>query len=417
VKRPSFPELTPIVLALLVLAPGLGAQTIPVTIDAGNVGRPISPLVYGQFIEHIGGLIETGLWAEMLDDRKFFHAVTPEVPVPAPQRGRGAPPRRWVPVGPPTAVTMDPEMAYAGDRAPRVQVDSTQAHGIAQAGLAVLAGRRYTGRVVLAAEPAVRVEATLIWGTGASDRQSVELRPRRAGYATIPLAFVAGASTDSARLEITGTGTGSFHVGAVSLMPADNVEGFRREVVAALGELRSGVYRFPGGNFVSAYEWRDAIGDRDRRPPRWDPVWNTLQPNDVGLDEFMALCRLVKVEPYITVNAGFGDAWSAAQQVEYANGAVTTPMGRLRAANGHPEPYGVKYWGIGNEMWGSWQFGYMPLDQFIVKHNLFARAMRRADPTIKLIASGATPDAMTGSGEAKRLTGKVVAEYGSPAPL
>jgi len=121
------------------------------------------------------------------------------------------------------------------------------------------------------------------------------------------------------------------------------------------------------------------------------------------------------VEPYITVNAGFGDAWSAAQQVEYANGAATTPMGRLRATNGHPQPYGVKYWGIGNEMWGSWQFGYMPLDQFIVKHILFAKAMRKVDPTIQLIASGATPDAMTGSGEAKKLTGKIVAEYGSPA--
>jgi alpha-N-arabinofuranosidase len=123
----------------------------------------------------------------------------------------------------------------------------------------------------------------------------------------------------------------------------------------------------------------------------------------------------LKVEPYITVNAGFGDAWSAAQQVEYVNGAVTTSMGQLRANNGHPEPYGVKYWGIGNEMWGSWQFGYMPLHQFVVKHNMFARTMRRADPTIVLIASGATPDAMTGSGEAKKLTGNVVPEYGSPA--
>jgi alpha-N-arabinofuranosidase len=414
-KKLSFQNLIPIVLVWLVLAPDLGAQTIPATIDAAKIGRPISPLIYGQFIEHIGGLIENGLWAEMLDDRKFYHPVTPEAPAPTPQRGRGRPPRRWLPIGPPDAVTMDAATAYAGDHAPRVQVDGAEPRGIVQAGLAVRAGKRYSGRVVLVADPGVLVGATLVWGAGAADRQRVEFRAQKSGNATVPLAFTAAASADDARLEITGTGTGSFHVGAVSLMPADNVEGFRREVIAALAELRSGVYRFPGGNFVSAYEWRDAIGDRDRRPPRWDPVWNALQPNDVGMDEFLTLCRLLSVEPYITVNAGFGDAWSAAQQVEYANGAATTPMGRLRAANGHPEPYSVKYWGIGNEMWGSWQFGYMPLDQFVVKHNMFARAMRRVDPTIKLIASGATPDAMTGSGEAKKLTGKVVAAYGSPA--
>lgn len=129
----------------------------------------------------------------------------------------------------------------------------------------------------------------------------------------------------------------------------------------------------------------------------------------------MMLCRLVDVEPYITVNAGFGDAWSAAQYVEYANGAASTPMGRLRAANGHPQPYGVRFWGIGNEPWGDWQFGAMSLEQFEVKHNLFAKAMRRVDPTIQLVAGGAMPDAMTGSKQAKRITGKVVAEYGSKA--
>jgi alpha-L-arabinofuranosidase len=94
---------------------------------------------------------------------------------------------------------------------------------------------------------------------------------------------------------------------------------------------------------VSAHEWRDAIGDRDRRRPVFDPVWKAVQPNDVGTDEFMTLCRLLGVEPYITVNAGLGDAWSAAEYVEYANGARDTPMGRLRAENGHPEPYRVKY--------------------------------------------------------------------------
>lgn len=171
-------------------------------------------------------------------------------------------------------------------------------------------------------------------------------------------------------------------------MPADNPQGFRAELIAALKQGRSGVCRFPGGNFVSAHEWRFAIGDPDKRPPIWDPVWNAVQPNDVGTDKLMTLCRLLDVEPYIAVNAGFGDTWSAAQYVEYANGAAGTPMGRLRAANGHPQPYGVKFWGIGSEMFGDWQFGVMPAEQYQIKHNLFAKAMRRVDPSIKIPASG-----------------------------
>jgi alpha-L-arabinofuranosidase len=219
-----------------------------------------------------------------------------------------------------------------------------------------------------------------------------------------------------ARFEIFGTGSGTFRVGAVSLMPADNLHGFKPDAIAALKSFRAGVYRFPGGNFVSAHEWRDAIGDPDQRPPTWDPVRRGFQPNDIGTDEFMTLCKLLEVEPYITVNAGTGDAWSAAQYVEYANGAATTPMGRLRAANGHPEPYNVKFWGIGNEAWGNtYQYGAMRPDQFAFKHNLFAKAMRKVDPGIILLASGAMPDTMIGSKESLSFGTNLVPAYFSPA--
>ena len=175
------------------------------------------------------------------------------------------------------------------------------------------------------------------------------------------------------------------------------------------------MYRFPGGNFLSAHEWRDAIGDPDKRPPRWDPVWSALQPNDVGTDEFLTMCKLLGVDAFISVNAGFGDAHSAAEEVEYVNGAADTRMGKLRAANGHPAPYKVKWWGIGNEMYGTWQFGYMAPKQYVFKHNLFARAMRAVDPTITLLATGATPEEMTVNRLSMALTGKVVPEYGSDA--
>jgi len=161
--------------------------------------------------------------------------------------------------------------------------------------------------------------------------------------------------------------------------------------VGLLKKLNSGIYRWPGGNMLAGYDWRDGIGDIDKRQPRYDYAWNALETNDVGTDEFLGLCNVLEIDPYLVVNIGFGDAYSAAQWVEYTNGSKDTPMGSLRAHNGHPEPYGVKWWGIGNEMYGQWQLGHMSIEHYILKHKYFAEAMLNVDPTIKLIACGANP--------------------------
>jgi alpha-N-arabinofuranosidase len=421
--RPSRPVLKAAWLAsVTVVAVGTGAPALAqpraaavrATIDASRTYAPISPYVYGQFIEHIGGIVNGGLWAEMLDDRKFYHEVAPaDTPPPPPTDRRAL--RRFTVVGAADSVVMDREQPYVGEHSPLVRVGGPEARGIRQTGLAVRRGRAYTGRVILRGDPGVRVTVALAWGSGPGDRSVMPVGRLSSSYKTFPLRFTADGDSDDAGLEITGTGAGDFRVGAVSLMPADNVEGFRTDATSALRQLRSGVYRFPGGNFVSAHEWREAIGERDRRPPVLDPAWNAVQANDVGTDEFMTLCRLLGVEPYITVNAGFGDAWSAAEYVEYMNGAATTRMGGLRSRNGHPQPYRVKYWGIGNEPWGEWQLGVGPLSQFVVKHKLFAKAMRRVDPKLTLVAGGAMPDTMTQSKQALRLGGKVVPDPLSPA--
>ncbi len=391
-------------------------KTISATIDVSKTGPPISKNIYGQFLEHIGGIVNNGIWAEMLDDRKFFYPITSHPPAePATPSGFRRPAlRHWTPIGPDEFVTTDSDHPYVGEHTPAVKLSGSEAHGIQQVGLAVRKGESYTGRIILAGTPGASVNVTLAWGDAASERQTVAINKLRTNYIKFPLSFRAEGDSDSAHLEIVGIGAGAFHVGAVSLMPADNVTGFRREVIDELKQLHSGVYRWPGGNFVSGHEWRDAIGDPDKRPPIMDPVWHAVQPNDVGTDEFMTLCRLLQVEAYITVNAGFGDSWSAAQLVEYVNGAASTPMGSLRSANGHPQPYNVRFWGIGNEPWGEWQLGFMPVAQFELKYDLFAKAMRRVDPTIKLIAPGSMPDAMTGSKQAKRLSGQIVPDYLSP---
>jgi alpha-N-arabinofuranosidase len=389
-------------------------QRVNVTIDGSQTYAPISKYVYGQFIEHLGGIINNGIWAEMLDDRKFYYPIKFQTQALAATRPRFAS-RHWNFVGPEAAVSMDTHAPFVGEHSPQVVLNGNEKRGLQQSGLAVLDGKSYTGRIVLAGARSANVSVSLIWGTNAPDRQTVSIGKIGKDYKAFPLRFTAQADSDDARLEIVGTGTGAFHVGAVSLMPADNFQGFRREVVDALKQLHSGVYRFPGGNYVSGYEWTDAIGDPDKRPPRWDYAWHVMQPNDVGTDEFMALSKLLGVEPYITVNAGFGDAHSAADWVSYCNSPETSPMGKLRAANGHPKPYGVKFWGVGNEAWGGWQLGAMTLEQFEIKHNLFAQAMRDADPTILLIGSGAMPDAMTGSKQSLRLGTKLIPDDLGPA--
>jgi alpha-N-arabinofuranosidase len=130
----------------------------------------------------------------------------------------------------------------------------------------------------------------------------------------------------------------------------------------------------------------------------------------------MALCVLIGIEANLCVNSGFGDAHSAAQWVEYVNGSAQTPMGKLRALNGHPEPYNVKWWGIGNEMYGQWQLGHMSINHYVIKHNQFAEAMRGVDPSIVIVASGASPfeTSMVSRLHRKPLPSRLPFEYGSP---
>ena len=395
------------------------AQRIAVTIDASKTAAPISPYIYGQFIEHIGDLVNRSMWAEMIDDRKFYYPVTSAAPQQRPGGGsgpmRGRRANRWMPIGPDASVTMDKTAPWVGDQSPVIKLEGAEPRGIRQAGLVLRKGKAYTGRVVLAAQPGAKVAVSLVWGDGPGDRQTIPIAKAASTYARFPLKFNAGADTDNGRIEIYATGQGSFRVGAVSLMPADNVRGFRPDIMALLKGLRTGMWRFPGGNFLSAHDWKDAIGDPDKRPPIWDPVWSAVQPNDVGTDEFLTMCELLGVDAFLSVNAGFGEARSAAELVEYVNGSADTPMGKLRAANGHPAPYNVKWWGIGNEMYGTWQFGHMVLEQYAVKHNMFAKAMKKVDPTIKLLATGATPEEMTIYGISQRLIGKQTPDFGSQA--
>jgi alpha-N-arabinofuranosidase len=339
----------------------------------------------------------------MLEDRKFFYPVTGEAPAweifePGEESwvGEGHPYELllrspWMILGPNDAVEIVAESAFVGEHSPRINLpgDGSLA-GLQQERLGLEIGRRYTGRIVLAGDAsAAPVEVSLVWGGGASDRDTVAIESLTDEYVTHPLRFTSGRDTDNGRLEITSRGSGQVTIGTISLMPADNILGWRADTVALVEELDSPVYRWPGGNFVSGYDWKDGIGDPDKRPPRKNPAWKGVESNDVGLHEYMDLMREIDAKPFVAVNTGLGDAASAAEQVQYANGSTDTPMGRLRADNGHPEPFGIEWWAIGNEMYGDWQLGHMPLTDYVEKHKAVVDAMRAEDPDIRPIAVGA----------------------------
>ncbi|MHC4647705.1 MAG: alpha-L-arabinofuranosidase C-terminal domain-containing protein [Planctomycetota bacterium] len=368
------------------------AQKATVTVAADKTGEPISRYIYGQFIEHLGRCIYGGIWAEMLEDRKFYFPITAEYDPYGYSRGKakdvlfpvvGASP--WQVLGDADGVKMAREDSFVGDRTPLI----TPGSGIRQNDLGLVKNKQYIGYIWLKpANGTTTVEVSLRWGEGLEQMERETITNGTNRYQKCPLRFTAGAGTGKGMLEVKVTGGGPCFVGTVSLMPADNINGMRADTLKVLKELDAPLYRWPGGNFVSGYDWRDGTGDRDKRPPRKNPAWTGVEHNDFGLDEFVAFCREVGAEPLIVVNSGFGDDHSAAEEVEYANGAADTPMGGRRAANGHKEPYNVKWWGIGNEMYGDWQLGYMALKHYVQKHNLFARAMRAVDPSIKLVAVG-----------------------------
>jgi alpha-N-arabinofuranosidase len=208
-------------------------------------------------------------------------------------------------------------------------------------------------------------------------------------FAAYPIEFTSTFTCDSATIEIFSEGKGQYMIGTLSLMPANNINGWRVDVIDLMKELNAPVYRWPGGNFVSGYNWRDGIGDRDKRPPRKNPAWKGVEHNDVGIHEYMELMKILDTEPFIAVNTGLGTVEDVAEEIEYCNGSINTPMGKLRAENGHAEPYDVKWWAVGNEMYGEWQLGHMPLADYVKKHNAMAQAIWEKDPDAQLIAVGA----------------------------
>lgn len=349
----------------------------------------ISPYQYGQFIEYLCDLVGS-MWAEKLYDGSFEGPSRYKVAFIKDEDNREKP---WYASGDTKRAeyVSDPQDPVSGQVSRKIVVsDGPPSNvGISQDGVAVKAGQVCTFSCYLrqkGMEGSVTVRLHREGRTLASgelraaekwQKAAIELRPSE--------------TTLAATLSIQLHGPGTLWIDNASLMPDDAVGGWRADVVEAVRALKPGVIRFGGSALddsnLGEFEWRDTIGPVERRRPF--RAWGGWQPSGAGLEEIVQFCRLVDAEPLICLRVSKKGPQDAADQVQYFNGAVDTPQGRLRAENGHPEPYGIKFWQIGNERAGGEYESRLPE---------FCRAIKAVDPTVVLLSSYPTAGVLKGSG-------------------
>jgi len=384
-------------LVVLVVCPHAATAEATIQVDTGQITGAVHPFIFGQFIEHEYNTIEGGLWAELLHDRKFEEG----------DKDRDGVSDGWVPEervtnrywelvngkGPNVRYYIDRKEFYGGGAAQAIELSGANQHaGIYQIELQLVKDRRYSFYVYLKRR-----------GAGSAWVEFDRLRGPRYALQKIPVSdqwqkftgeFTAPEDTKEARIHIGVEGSGTFWIDSASLMPADNFHGMRRDVVEALKPLKIPIMRYPGGCFVDGYHWKNGIGDRDRRPEMWTVTWKHWEPNDFGIDDYMVLAQELGFEPHITVNYGSGTAEEATQWVEYANGSPQTPMGRLRALNGHRDPYRIKYWAVGNEaaqLCAGQYIGSTSVTEYVERFHEYTTGMHKVDPTIRVMAVGVPP--------------------------
>lgn len=372
--------------------------TIPAESDLGVIPHRL----FGTNLEHTRGSVYGGLSAQMLKNRKF-------VGCPSAMEGVAM---GWYLIG---------ERTYAYFHGSYTHHDGEHYHmhrrnecnaqgimnptagtlcGMGQHEVALVAGQTYEVAVVARANADVTLSAALTdrWGRKilAKADWSVPMESDWVRYSALLTLTEGDADGD---LRITFEDAGVVEIGAVSLMNADNFHGMRKEVVACIKEMGIKVLRWPGGNFAGEYNWFDGLLPVDERAPFESCMNLETQPHSLGYDfheintdDFVALCREVGAEPYITINPAWNTAEESAAWVEYCNGDENTVYGKLRIERGFAEPYNVKLWSLGNEM----GYGHMEGDNTPEGYARLARknaeAMLAVDPTLELCSSGPHPN-------------------------
>ena len=378
-------------------------QRASISIDARKIENRISPLLYGQFLEFMYEGIKGGLHAELIRNRSFEE---PPNIIGLSRNWERYPDDRNDDYA--LKFHSDNEFAYPRQRQVKIE------HAVKERSLRVEAGDGVIERHGIY-QPRIPIRSDLeyrgyFWvrTTDYDGPITVALESdsdQRQVYATANVERIEQGdwrkyefslrpthNDPLARFAILFPGRGTVWIDQVSLMPADVAPGgVRREVFEKIRLLRPAFIRWPGGNVAQDYHWFYGIGPRDERITWQNLSWkNEPEPGDFGTDEFVLFARALGTEPSITVNVeGLGaTAVEAAAWVEYCNGPATSTQGAIRAANGHRAPFGVKFWEVGNEIWGNWVRGHSDAATYARNYNRYAQAMRAVDPSIKLIAVG-----------------------------
>lgn len=377
-----------------------GGQTLArtlaasITVHADQAVGPISPLLHGQNVSHLCGSVEGGLDAQMLHDSSF------EADTDSFRRGVAG---GWHRVGfgrSRAVYSLDSTAAFNGRRCQRVEmVDFTNGlRGVGQSGLWITAGEAYHGGVHLRQEGAdgpLWVDVMLRWGETTYAHRRVG--PVGREWTRFPFVLSPAATADEVELWLTFAQRATLWVDEVSLVPGSALGsgGWRTDLFAHLVALGPTCLRWPGGWPAEAYRWREGVGDPDRRAPLalyYSDVRRKAHPlalsHRFGTREFIRLCRGLGAEPWLVVGCGYAEdalaervVEDAADWVEYCNGPAASGQGRLRAAHGSPESFGVRWWEVGNEPWD------LAPEEYGRRLVRLADAMRARDASIRLVGA------------------------------
>lgn len=416
------------------------SQRVTITVDAAKVENHISPRMYAAFVEMMNEDVKRGMTAEMLLDRSFEEA-SDYLSLPAHwqiepdernDNGGAIHFAQTTDEAYPKEFSKDmPSIGNLPQHSLRVAVApgdvNDSRRGFSQGHLSIVAHQQYNGYLWTrtlapsgAQHPGYTGKITALLeedntdGTTYAETTVAEIGSDAGGEWKQYRFQLNPSQTDRfAKLSFLFNGHGTLFIDQASLEPASSQGEVRADSEAMIAQLHPSFIRWPGGNVAQDYHWQWGIGPRDLRPVWINKAWsNAPEPGDLGTDEYLALCARLHIEPSITVNVeGSGaTAEEAAAWVEYVNGPATSRYGAMRAANGHPEPYGVKQWELGNEIFGDWVRGHTTAEAYARAAVRYATAMHAVDPTIRLTAvgEGIMPEQETWNSTVLRIAGPVI---------
>lgn len=390
------------------------AQATPLTLQRkAPEDLLVSPYLFGSNLEHTRSCLYTGLSAQMVRNRKFAGK-------PTACEGCAM---EWFPLGKRAVFALDEPYTRHGEgyhMKRNTECNSVsifnpfqgETAGLGQHGVAISQGQPYLFGMVVKTQNPVEFAVSLTDRAGKEVYCRTTFTGEGADWTRFEVELTPQAADSDADLRVCWEEAGHVCVGAISLLPKDHFHGMRRDVVEAMKELGIKVLRWPGGNFAGEFNWMDGLLPVDMRAPFQSYLGLETQPHTMGYDyseintdDFIALCREIGAEPFITINPCWNTPEENAAWVEYCNGDASTPYGKLRAQRGHQEPYNVQLWSLGNEF----GYGHMEGDNTPSGYCQIAlengKKMLEASPNLSLCSSGPYPNKEWAELSAKPLAG------------